>query len=87
MHLQKRTRNKDGRKYEYWELVESYRTARGPRRRSVAYLGVVGTGERPGLKLAAEDQTGNAQASLFDDTQPEWVEIDSKPVYPGNAEK
>ncbi len=49
--MQKRTRNKDGRKYYYWELVESYRTARGPRRRSVAYLGAVGPGERLGVKL------------------------------------
>ena len=80
MHLQKRTRNKDGRKYEYWELVESYRTQRGPRRRSVAYLGVVGPGERLGIKLAAEDQAGNAQGSLFDDAEPEWVEVDTKRV-------
>jgi hypothetical protein len=80
MHLQKRARNKDGKKYEYWELVESYRTARGPRRRSIAYLGVVGPGERLGVKLAAEDQTGNAQGSLFDDAEPEWVEVDTKRV-------
>ena len=80
MHLQKRTRNKDGRKYEYWELVESYRTARGPRRRSVAYLGIVGAGERLGVKLAAEEKTGNAQGSLFDGAEPEWVEVDTKRV-------
>jgi len=80
MHLQKRTRNKDGKNYEYWELVESYRTARGPRRRSVAYLGVVGPGERLGVKLAAEEKTCNAQGSLFDNAEPEWVEVDTKRV-------
>ena len=78
MHLQRRTRNKDGRKYEYWELVESYRTQRGPRRRSVAYLGVAGPGKRLALKLAAEDQAGNTQRSLFDEVEPEWVEVDTK---------
>jgi transposase len=80
MHLQRRTRNKDGRKYEYWELVESYRTQRGPRRRSVAYLGVAGPGKRLALKLAAEDQAGNTQRSLFDEVEPEWIEVDTKRV-------
>ena len=28
-----------GRKQVYWDLVESYRTARGSRQRTVAYLG------------------------------------------------
>jgi transposase len=81
MHLQRRTRNKDGRKYEYWELVESYRTQRGPRRRSVAYLGVAGPGERLGVKLAAQDEAGNTQGSIFDDdVEPQWVEVDTKRV-------
>ena len=81
MHLRKRARNKDGRKYEYWELVESYRTQRGPRRRSVAYLGVAGPGERLGVKLAAQDQAGNTQGSIFnDDVEPQWVEVDTKGV-------
>jgi len=80
MHLQRRTRNKDGKRYEYWELVESYRTQRGPRRRSVAYLGVVGPGERLGVKLAAQGQAGNTEGSIFDETEPEWVEVDTKRV-------
>ncbi len=50
--------------------VESYRRARGPRRRSEAYLGVVRPGERLGAMPAAEDQTGNTQGSLFDDADP-----------------
>ena len=32
-------RNKGGKRHAYWALVESYRTARGPRQRVVAYLG------------------------------------------------
>lgn len=80
MHLQKRTRHKDGKSYEYWDLVESYRTERGPRRRSVAYLGLVGPGERLGVKLSAEERTGNVQGSLFEEVEPEWVEVDIKRV-------
>jgi transposase len=80
MHIQKRTRNKGGKKYEYWELVESYRTGLGPRRRSVAYLGVAGPGERIGVKLAAEERSGNAQGQFFEDVEPEWVEVDSRRV-------
>jgi len=39
MYLRKLTRQKDGKPHAYWALVESYRTARGPRQRIVSYLG------------------------------------------------
>jgi hypothetical protein len=32
-------RRKNGKRHAYWALMESYRTARGPRQRVVAYLG------------------------------------------------
>ncbi len=78
MYIRKRGVKKNGRKYEYWELVESERTERGPRQRSIAYLGVIEPGARAGMKLAADDQAGHAQGFLFD--EPEWVEVDTKRV-------
>lgn len=39
MYLRKIKRHKDGKTHAYWALVESYRTERGPRQRTVAYLG------------------------------------------------
>jgi transposase len=39
MFLRRNRRQVDGETYEYWTLVESYRTERGPRQRVVATLG------------------------------------------------
>ena len=39
MFLRRNRRQKNGQQYEYWSLVESYRTERGPRQRVVATLG------------------------------------------------
>jgi transposase len=39
MFLRRNRRHKQGESYEYWTLVESVRTARGPRQRVVATLG------------------------------------------------
>jgi transposase len=65
----------------YWELVESYRTERGPRQRVVAYLGDVGEEERLGVQQVARGEVGSWQSRLFDEEgQPEWVEVDSKRV-------
>ena len=68
-------RTKNGKRHAYWALVESYRTARGPRQRVVAYLGDVGEAKRRGTKRAAG---GEAAPSLFEDTAAEWVEVDVK---------
>jgi hypothetical protein len=60
----------------YWALVESYRTARGPRQRVVAYLGELNERGRVGVKRAAESAS-TQQADLFQpSTIPEWVEVD-----------
>jgi transposase len=65
----------------YWELVESYRTERGPRQRVVAYLGDVSEGKRLGAWQAARGATGSWQSRLFDEAgEPEWVEVDAKGV-------
>ena len=39
MFLRRNRRKKNGELYEYWTLVQSYRTERGPRQRIVATLG------------------------------------------------
>ena len=39
MYLRPNKRKKNGSDYEYWSLVESVRTARGPRQRIVAAVG------------------------------------------------
>jgi transposase len=48
MFLKRHTRRKSGKEHTYWELVESYRTARGSRHRVVAYLGELDAQERQG---------------------------------------
>lgn len=75
MFLKPCYRSKNGKRHAYWALVESYRTARGPRHRVVAYLGDMGEARRRGVKRAAG---GQAAPSLFDDTAAEWVEVDVK---------
>ncbi|MDO8654877.1 MAG: IS1634 family transposase, partial [bacterium] len=63
----------------YWDLVESYRTERGPRQRVVAYLGDVSEAEGLCAKRTAKWQKGYWQSQLFDeDPEPEWVEVDTK---------
>jgi hypothetical protein len=48
MFIKRCTRNKNGKPHAYWQLVESYRTARGPRQRTVAYLGELSACEKHG---------------------------------------
>ena len=80
MYLRRCHRQKDGKRHAYWALVESYRTARGPRQRVVAYLGELDEQGRLGVQRVA--QPGPApQASLFDSqSSPEWVEVDLRGV-------
>ena len=59
-----------------WALVESYRTARGPRQRTVAYLGDLAEEERRGVQAAASGTTAHQPALFADDGPPQWVEID-----------
>ena len=77
MYLRRCYRNKNGKRHAYWALVEAYRTARGPRQRVVAYLGETDEQGRLGVKYAAEARHDGAQLKLFEDTRPEWVEVDA----------
>lgn len=43
MFLRSRTRTKDGKDHTYWSLVESVRTADGPRQRTLCHLGELNT--------------------------------------------
>ena len=79
MYLRRCYRRKDGKRHAYWALVESYRTARGPRQRVVAYLGELDERGRLGVRRCAEERS-EPQASLFPSPEPEWVEVDLKRV-------
>jgi len=39
MFLRRHSRSKDGKTHAYWSLVETVRTADGPRQRTLCYLG------------------------------------------------
>lgn len=79
MYLRRCYRNKDGKRHAYWALVESYRTARGPRQRVVSWLGQMDSQGRLGVQQAAQGSTG-WQQDLFDNQEPQWVEVDLKRV-------
>jgi len=86
MFLRRNRRRKKGTSYEYWTLVESVRTAKGPRQRVVAHIG-----KEPGLDQdsrygwedlaqlldGAEVDRDPVQGDLFEKPAPErafWVE-------------
>jgi len=79
MYLRKIKRHKDGKTHGYWALVESYRTAKGPRQRVVAYLGEMDASGRLSMQLAAENRM-DYQADVFDELQPKWVEVNLNAV-------
>lgn len=76
--------NKNGKRHAYWALVETYRTERGPRQRTVAYLGQLDRRGRLGIRQVAQGAT-DYQKELFEDVQPEWVEIDAKRIQVENC--
>ena len=88
MFLRRNRREVNGETYEYWTLVESYRTERGPRQRVVATLGKLGgldQEERHGweeLEWLLEGQRPPRQLKLGSDEQtlgvsgPLWAEVD-----------
>jgi transposase len=80
MYIRRCYRKKDGKRHAYWALVESYRTARGPRQRVVAWLGAMDEAGRIGVKRCAPPPS-TEQGDLFVEAgEPEWVEIDLKGV-------
>ena len=80
MYLRKlRRKSSTGDAREYWALVESYRTERGPRQRVVAHLGEAEESERDGIVALASGTTAS-QCGLFEEHAPQWVEVDSRRV-------
>jgi hypothetical protein len=80
VYLRRCYRRKDGKRHAYWALVESYRTARGPRQRVVAYLGELDEQGRLGVRRVAQGEP-TSQAELFQgEASPEWVEVDLRGV-------
>jgi transposase len=80
MYLRKSFRVKDGKRHQYWALVESYRTERGPRQRTVAWLGEMDAAGRVGVQRAAENRQ-EVQGQLWEEgVSPEWVEVDLRGV-------
>ena len=81
----RRCKHSRGNPYAYWKLVETHRTARGPRQRVVAYLGDLDDAGRRGVARAAAVATGQAvdrSPMLFDDGSPapRHVEIDTQQI-------
>ena len=54
MFIRQCYRTKDGKRHAYWALVESHRTATGPRQRVVAWLGKLDEAGRLGVQQAAD---------------------------------
>ena len=87
MFLRRNRRQKNGQQYEYWSLVESYRTERGPRQRVVATLGKLpglDEDERAGWEEIARLLDGTPRpeepADLFGSPSapapPQWAHVD-----------
>ncbi len=73
-------RTANGKRRAYWALVESYRSERGPRQRVVAYLGRLNEAGRLGVREAALERSGEQQQTLFEEPEPEWVEVNASAV-------
>jgi transposase len=87
MFLRPHVRRRNGKREAYWALVESYRTERGPRQRTVAYLGLMDEAGRLGVEQAADPQPASPQRALFleEKTEPRFVEIDRTRVRVENC--
>ena len=85
MFLRRCSKRYKGQRHSYWTLVESVRTARGPRQRVVTYLGDLDESGRLGLRDAARAASGesvDASPLLFSDgtPAPHFVQIDTSRV-------
>jgi hypothetical protein len=89
MFLRPYYRRQDGQRQAYWALVESYRTQRGPRQRTVAYLGLMDEAGRLGVEQAAAPQPASGQQELFPEASPaaRFVEIDRTRIRVENCRK
>ena len=64
MYLRHCARMKCGKDHVYWQLVESVRTPKGSRQRTVAYLGELRAGEKTGWARLASNLDGKAADSV-----------------------
>jgi hypothetical protein len=87
MYLRRHGKNIDGEEYGYWSLVESIRTARGPRQRIVATIGKLpglDKEERIGWEEISRVLSGKPihQDSLLETSEepPSWATMDIKRV-------
>jgi hypothetical protein len=88
MYLRRCRQHSSSGTYSYWKLVESVRTARGPRQRVVAYLGDLDPAGRLGLRQAAGSSAGaDSSPGLFPEGAPgpRFVEIDTSRVRVENV--
>lgn len=87
MFLRPHYRRRNGQREAYWALVESYRTERGPRQRTVAYLGLMDEAGRLGVEQAAHPQPPSRQQELFPQAriEPRFIEIDQQRVRVENC--
>lgn len=83
MYLRRYSKKADGEEYGYWSLVESVRTARGPRQRVVASIGKLpglDKEERVGWEEIVRILNGKSQPQdrLFEKTEepPSWATVD-----------
>ena len=71
MFIRQYFKQENGRRTAYWALVESHRTATGPRQRVVAWLGKLDEAGRPGVKQAAEASRRSTRSTAAqNNTQP-----------------
>jgi hypothetical protein len=100
MFIRQCTRRVNGKRQAYWAVVESYRTARGPRQRVVAWLGKLDEAGRLGVQQAARAPEGETivpptspglrQQMLFEDEEthaaaPRWVEVNTRSIRVENC--
>jgi len=89
MFLRPYYRRRNGQREAYWALVESHRTERGPRQRTVAYLGLMDEAGRLGVHDAVDSSSSSQrrQQELFSEggASPRFVEIDRTRVRVENC--
>jgi|ETNmetMinimDraft_26_1059896.scaffolds.fasta_scaffold23403_1 transposase len=72
---------KQGKKRTYWKLVESHRTPRGPRHRTVAYLGELGASERSGWARLGRSLAGEPEPAY-----PLFAQLEASEPVPATVE-
>lgn len=82
MFLRRNRKKKRGESYEYWTLVETVRTAKGPRQRVIASIGKtpgMDAEEKIGWETILQDVHGKDRRSTFSEKEesiPDWATVD-----------